>query len=247
MRPEPGDERVSLVIAIEDVGPNGKVGPIEVSGLVRHTATELLEWLGVKRGQPITADLVPRLERQMAESGRFLAQKVIPKQIPDEAGQVLLRVEVTEYTDSPPLGAPFSAAEQQFLQMRSWVESAFQRGEEFSIEVEAADFPLESIGLRITGQLEFILQRDGMALLQRVGGSWSGEWCLRRAAPLMSRWSPGAGFPVCCLTISVSWRRSNLGRSRTRRPPILLSPCASCSALTIGANRVRARRGSISR
>lgn len=170
LRPEPGDERVSLVIAIEDVGPNGKVGPINVSGLVRHTATELLEWLGVKRGQPITADLVPRLERQMAESGRFLAQKVIPKQIPDEAGQVLLRVEVTEYTDSPPLGAPFSAAEQQFLQMRSWVESAFQRGEEFSIEVEAADFPLESIGLRITGQLEFILQRDGMALLQRVGG-----------------------------------------------------------------------------
>lgn len=170
LEPEPGGNKLDLVVTIEHPGPTGTLGPVEVEGLTRHTPAELLQWLGIKSGQRITPGLIPQLEQRMAASARFLEHRVEPAKLDGDDRQVALRITAREYTNAPPLGAEFSPLQQRFLRVREWLVDAFARGQEFRFQMEAAEHRTETGDFLLTGEVEVILRRDALAILQRVGG-----------------------------------------------------------------------------
>lgn len=170
LEPQPTGDRMDLVVDVLAEGAAGKLGQIEVTGLTRHTPAQFLTWLGVKPGDPLAFDYVPKLERRIADSGRFLMQRVTPEQVLGDAGQVGLKIEVREFTNSPLLGQAFSSTEQHLLRGRAWLEAAFLRGEELVYEARLTNVVVATnLGFKLNGRVQLVLRRDAVALVQWAG------------------------------------------------------------------------------
>jgi len=116
----------TLAVTINDEGPRAVVGKINVTGIKRDSAADVLQYLDLHPGTPYDSGLCHRLERRLDESGRYLVAHVeddypIPDAVYDFEGQPL-RIRLREYEDAPPLTKEFSPAEQALLKLREWLD-----------------------------------------------------------------------------------------------------------------------------
>lgn len=167
---EAGTNLVSLVVVIEQTGLPAKLGAIEVVGLSKHTPAELLDWLNLKSGQPLTIDLFPDLQQRMKSSGRFLASEFTPDQIPDKDGALALKIRVKEYLEAPKLNERLSSVQASLLRVQAWIEKNFAQGMEFQIEGVFKAYKLGNLKGEISGQLDMFFRHDAMAWLWQQDG-----------------------------------------------------------------------------
>jgi hypothetical protein len=122
--------QAELVIEVEDLGPPGVIGSIEMVGAQRHAPEAIARYLDLAAGQPLTRGRLAAMQTRLYESGRFAFFAAIP-QPPKEPGDGLrLVLKVIEAADGPLLGQAFSPEEEALLRLRAWMIEQIHSGKE---------------------------------------------------------------------------------------------------------------------
>ncbi len=119
---DPKTNVADLRIVFEDEGLQAIIQDVEFVGLKRHTPDEVLEELQLRRGASIKGRYVADLERQLADSGRFVKQKVLLLHTADRPSEVRLKFEVEEYEQIPKLAEPLSRRDDAVRRFANWVD-----------------------------------------------------------------------------------------------------------------------------
>lgn len=142
--PRSSPTTVDLLVRIADEGPQAKADAIEVAGNRRHTSHEILDYLGVKPGMPLTRQVCADMEYRLWQSGRFRWQKVAPT-VPDAPGGPLqLRIEVEEYDKAPRLSEKLSEVDEVMLRCQHWM-SGLPLTDDIVLEGKADDAPISIV------------------------------------------------------------------------------------------------------
>lgn len=129
LRPDKDKGAADLVVEIEDEGPQGILGSIEVVGAQINTPQDVIAYLGLKPGMAIDRETLTRAELRLWRSARFLRYKVTPQPPAAEGEKVALRIELKEYSQSQPLTKDFSPEEKMMLRVRDRL-ARFSAGQE---------------------------------------------------------------------------------------------------------------------
>ncbi|HVX10011.1 MAG TPA: hypothetical protein VHC22_02305 [Pirellulales bacterium] len=119
-----------LVVEVEDEGPPGIIGSVEVLGAERHSPDAILRYLELAPGQPLKHSRLANLQIRLYESARFVFVAAVPVPSEDGDAAVNLRLKLIEVADGPLLGEQFSAEEQGLLRLRSWLVDQVHSGKE---------------------------------------------------------------------------------------------------------------------
>ncbi|MGH7137054.1 MAG: hypothetical protein ACREHD_15040, partial [Pirellulales bacterium] len=119
-----------LVVEVDDEGPSGIVGTVEVLGTERHSPDAILRYLQVAEGQPLNSGRLANLQMRLYESARFVFVAAVPAPPAKPGEAVKLRLKLIEVADGPLLGEPFSAEEQALLRLRGWLVEQIRSGKE---------------------------------------------------------------------------------------------------------------------
>jgi hypothetical protein len=147
VEPHNGDDQVDLVVDFLDPGLEAVVNKIVVDGLQRNSRDAVLAFLGIEPEMPGHARLAPRLQRQLLESGRFLAAHVtqgVSFREEDRAAS-RLTISITEHPLLPLLHERLTPEEETLLRLGHWL-TAWSEGQvpdDMVIEstVKGAAFP----------------------------------------------------------------------------------------------------------
>src|SRR5262249_17661549 len=118
-----------LRVEVLDEGIRGTVQEIELSGARTNSRQAVLEFLKLKPGMPLRADLVPTISNQLWQSGRFYRQEVRLTPLA-EMGDLKLELDLEELQAAPPLHQPFSPEVEALLNFRTWLMDREKRGED---------------------------------------------------------------------------------------------------------------------
>lgn len=118
--PTPGSDLATARVEIENSPVPARVDGVEIVGLKRNTREELLHFVGVAEGDALNAALLDRVHTQLKQCCRFWTYRVsgvIADEKVDATSLVapvgtILRIEVDEYTEVPPLGKPLSEVDE---------------------------------------------------------------------------------------------------------------------------------------
>lgn len=122
--------QAELVVEIEEEGPPGVVGSIEVLGAERHSPDAILRYLELAPGQPLNRGRLASMQMRLFESGRFVFAAALPTPPRQKGEPVGLRLKLIESVEGPLLGQPFSAEEQAMLRLRGWLVDQARSGQE---------------------------------------------------------------------------------------------------------------------
>lgn len=146
-----------LVVKVEDEGPPGVIGSIEVVGAQRHSAEAIARYLELAPGQPFDRSRLAAVQTRLYESARFVFFAAIPQPAAEAGGAPRLTLKVIEAADGPLLGQPFSAEEQALLRLRGWLIDQIHSGKE-DLVLSLRD---SSLGVRT---LQVVLSARGIYL-----------------------------------------------------------------------------------
>lgn len=110
-----------LVVTITEEGPQAVVGRIDIRGNKSNSRQQVLGYLELEPGRPLTDHTCSRLRDRLWRSGRFLSCRVKPIEPADGGREVALDIELTEYAKAPPLRQELSPAEKVALRLRDWL------------------------------------------------------------------------------------------------------------------------------
>jgi hypothetical protein len=133
------DGTATLRVVINDEGPKGVVGRIDVRGQKKNSREEIIDFLGIKPGRDIDVSLLAELEKKLRDSARFLECSVNVPPPAEGADGLSLLISVEEYVKAPPLSESFSRNELVFLKMGRWLAEFGSRDEDFSIDTAAEE------------------------------------------------------------------------------------------------------------
>ncbi len=119
-----------LVVEVEEEGPPGIVGPVEVLGAERHSPDAILHYLELAAGQPLNRRRLASVQMRLYESGRFVFAAAVPAPPGQKGEPPKLRLKLVESVEGPLLGEPFSAEEQAMLRLRGWLVEQVRSGKE---------------------------------------------------------------------------------------------------------------------
>jgi hypothetical protein len=156
--PLPGRGVANLLVEINDEGPHGAIGEIEITGLQKNSRESVLRWLGLAVGQTMEHDLLPRLERRFWDSARFLHYEVKPERLPETTNRIKLVLALEELPEAPLLEKEFSAEEEAILRFREWLLRSPTRQED--LVVSGHGLASTFVGL---DSLEVIVSSRGVA------------------------------------------------------------------------------------
>ena len=114
--------KVELQITVTDSGASLTVGDITFTGLEQHTPEQLIEFLELRPGMPLTLELREQIVRKLLDSGRFLVAEV--KHGPyffDPEVPLELQINVREYDRTVPLGKEMSESQQALMKLSQWL------------------------------------------------------------------------------------------------------------------------------
>jgi hypothetical protein len=117
----PASRRATLVVAFTNEGPAATLDSIQVIGLKRNTADDVIRYAGINKGGPITTAMVESVQQRLWDSARFMKHLVSAEPLPEDASKMRLRLDLEEYPQAPALAEPFSPAEQAALRCREWL------------------------------------------------------------------------------------------------------------------------------
>lgn len=121
---------VDLQISLPQEAPQGHFNTVQVLGLSRHSAEEVMEYLDIAPGMPFDSVAVDRVCHKLRESCRFWNYEVtVQIAAPEEGGryvveepEVHLVIDVVEYEMVPKLGEALSELDQALLRTANWAE-----------------------------------------------------------------------------------------------------------------------------
>lgn len=119
----PKDDRAELVINITDEGDTASISKIEVTGNKRNDAASILSLVNLKEGQAVDLDRLFAIQQALWDSGRFKRHVLTMNASADRPGEHLLRIDLIEHPDIPPLTEKLSETDQAILKVRQWAES----------------------------------------------------------------------------------------------------------------------------
>ena len=187
--PEKGKPTARLVVEVEDEGPPGTIGDIQVAGAKRNSRASILQCLQVAPGDRVDQHVVERLQHALWRSGRFASAAVTLEPPKDKGGKQTLLIRVREHAKAPPLPAKLSPAQQALLRVRDWL-AAFPHGQDEAVltysgsgmSVEAVFSPQQGVLARVRragkdgGPADgwgALITGDRIGFLARAGGGKS--------------------------------------------------------------------------
>jgi hypothetical protein len=122
-----------LLVKILDPGPRAVIDEILVEGNRKNSKAEILEFLGLKTGQPITRATLDLAERKLWDSGRFRLYALEPELTPAEnpaSRRVRLVIRVVEFESIPKLNEELSPKQKALLLLGRYISGMAGSGEE---------------------------------------------------------------------------------------------------------------------
>jgi hypothetical protein len=153
-----------LAIHVKRLPPRSKLAAVEVPDGLRTTRAELVRYLGIEIGQPVTAADRGAWREKLRQSGRFVSQAVVFSLKPEG---VVARFDLVEYRDATPLGTPISPEEEAWRSVRSWLLGALHAGHEVRYRIGDRSPEAKAFG----AQLEFILGQNVSVCSLRFGAA----------------------------------------------------------------------------
>jgi ankyrin repeat protein len=126
----------SLLITLTSEGPPGVIGAIHVSGMQRHSADEIIRFLQLREGMPLSAERLTTARRSLLDSGRFWDAEIAPERTgvaPVSNPRVDLQIALKEQPGVPPLSEPLSPVQQALMRMCEWLEQFPSRDEDIQM------------------------------------------------------------------------------------------------------------------
>jgi len=232
-----GDEAV-LAIDVKRLPARTTLVGIEVNDGLRTTPADLLAYLGLSVGQPVTgADRQEWLGR-LRLSGRFIKQAC---RFEPRAGGCVARFDLVEYRKATPLARAMSPEQEALLRSRAWLLGQWHAGLEIHFKAtltgeDASDGPwrrrIELITGRETGGVVRVESGDwscAAACVEGMAGLFSGRSRLATALPA------GWANPHMTLKLSVdekdqkSFLALGAGVTNSAPAPLQIEPVA-CDA-----------------
>ena len=124
VRPRVPLAQAELVVRIQEEGPEGRLGEIDITGLKKNSRESLLKFLELREGMRLNSETVATARRMLIESARFWeveVELIEPKQADDEVG---LAIQLREFAPLPPLDEPLSEDDEAMLRIASWLTRA---------------------------------------------------------------------------------------------------------------------------
>ncbi len=151
--------QADLLIQIQKPGVVGTLDQIEVEGLRVNSREDLLSFLQLRPGMPLSGNVTNDVLQRLYEAGRFSGHRATIEPLA-EPGRYKLNLAVFEFTNAPPLTQKLSPEEQAFLKLRQWVLDWRQRPEDWLLEAQ-----MTRNGRHASA--EIVLGQEGLALLIR--------------------------------------------------------------------------------
>ena len=148
-----------LLIRVTKPGVVGTLDRIEVEGLRRNSREDLLSFLQLRPGMPLTGNVTNDTVRRLWDSGRFSGQLVSLSPL-TEPGRFKLDITVFEFTNAPPLKQELTAEEKAFLKLREWALNWTNRPGDWVFEAQMTRNDRRASG-------EIVLGQEGLAIMIR--------------------------------------------------------------------------------
>lgn len=117
---------VDTLVSIQE-GSRALLKSISFIGNKQHSRTDLLKFLHLEEGMPMTADLKDQVEDKLARSMRFVRWKVVLKRLAPDKPDLELRVGLVELPGASPLHQPLTSEQEEFVKISEWVTMCDQR------------------------------------------------------------------------------------------------------------------------
>jgi hypothetical protein len=142
----PATGLADLVIDVTELGPPGEVSELEISGNQKNSESDLLQFLGFKRGMRVTRALLEEADQKLWQSGRFRHYELEP--LPEQSAgasstRIHLRVKVVEFERAPKLTEALSARGRALIRLGNWLSALAARpSEDVVFSLKWNDFPI---------------------------------------------------------------------------------------------------------
>lgn len=123
------DGSADLVIHIEDLGPEARIGTVSVEGNVANSAEEISRAAGLLPGLAVTPARLDEAELALWRSGRFFPFAIDKQPRGDGSPEIDFRIRVRELEQVPPLSTPATPDQEVVLRFIDWLNSGIPGGE----------------------------------------------------------------------------------------------------------------------
>jgi hypothetical protein len=154
VEPDRVTHTAKLRIAILDEGPQGVIGDIVVTGNLRDSREDILDYLQLRPGLAFDQDVITKAKQKLWLSARYLNYEIKPELVNGPPPSVRLTINVTEYAGAPPLGGVLSETDQALLRFCSWMSGPVSRDDDTVI----------AIHMSLLRKFAVILSRQGALL-----------------------------------------------------------------------------------
>jgi hypothetical protein len=157
VEPTADHKTAALVVKLLDEGSPDVIEHIEVKGCQRHTADEVLAYLGLKTPLTFSPALVESIDDQLRRTARFIYHKVSTT-TPTRPGETLtLSIVLREHPTVPKLDEPLLPWQETMLKLSDWMERWPDSDDDLVIDIsdKASDEATATLGhpytVRIVG------------------------------------------------------------------------------------------------
>jgi hypothetical protein len=130
----PAGSTIDLVVAIHDLPPKAVLQRIELPPECRTTERDLIAYLGLKLGEPVSDRDRLAWRDRLRRSGRFFMHEIEFRSDPTDPGAAVARFRLEEYSAATPLSQPLSREEATMLRFHEWIVEAIGRGDDLVLE-----------------------------------------------------------------------------------------------------------------
>lgn len=148
--------QADLLVHVTNPGVAGILDQIQIEGLRVNSREDLLSFLQLRPGMPMTGNVTNDALRRLWGSGRFSGHLATLSPLP-ALGRFKLELAVVEFTNAPPLKQELTAEERAFLKLREWLLNWRDRPEDWLLKAES----LQN-GRHVLGEL--VLGKEGLAV-----------------------------------------------------------------------------------
>jgi tetratricopeptide (TPR) repeat protein len=120
---EPRSKTLILNINVQQEGPQAIVKKLELNGLAFNSKNELLNYLKLSIGQPISGQRCKQIKQALQASGRFLRHSALAVAPNSDSSDATLYIDVREFSGSPTLSKSLSEAQKVGVSFSNWVSN----------------------------------------------------------------------------------------------------------------------------
>lgn len=137
---EADKHHVDLKINVVSAGPSLTIGDINFTGLEKHTPKQMLEFLELKSGMPLSLDVQEQVVSKLLKSGRFLMAEVTHEPfLFDPAESLDVNIRVREYDLVAPLGEELTEVQQTLMKTSEWLSKWGEEGDDLLLKISASN------------------------------------------------------------------------------------------------------------